>query len=388
MTPRLWDAYDTLRVIDRDSKSMDCAGLQQDNQQCDVKLDDINYLNIRRIIDTLEIHPPDENSWSKSLKRLASLSVCSTCQHNEKANIDELVDEWKLRIAKAAQKYKRRLAKLEVHLSLEKKDEEIVQLKRTIEKLESRGICKLHIEIEDLQSELEAEKSEHLEAISLAISELKKWNAAAQLSKSHLRQSKDKVAEVYQQLGEAEANNEVLSTEIQVLRSDQASSLAAYEEGEVALGKAKAENSFLLSRVVELEDALERERTVSSVSITRLQGRLEAAIISRVKLGKVETSLLSQLDENARKLQETTNVIGQLNTEINTLMTVNTEMLSVVAKREKNTDAMIAVLIRRIDFIRNHPFNMLLVSLMVSIKGWEGVIVGGLWWLRSWMPFS
>ncbi|PVH78072.1 hypothetical protein DL98DRAFT_590599 [Cadophora sp. DSE1049] len=359
MAPRLWDAYATLELTSRDACRMTCVGQNKDGQDCTTFIDNIPYITIRRIISKIEFCPPDENRWPKTLIKLANLSLCSSCQIVRLADIDELLELWRKRIMKAVHRYEKRMAQVEAEKRLRKTEEENEELKRKLERLESRGICKLHIEVQTLQSQLAAERSEHIAAARLAVSEQKMIREEAALFKSQLSMSNNRVVELCQELDESGASNEILASEIKGLKREKVLKESSHKELTLELVNIKAENTFLANKAVGLEDTLERERTASSALILRLKSRLEATIISRVKLRKTIKSLAYA----KRDLEAST------------------------ATREKNTAAVIAVLTRRVEYVKSHPFSMFLVSLMVSVKGWEGIVAERLRWLSSWVPY-
>ncbi|KAL5322754.1 hypothetical protein ACEPPN_010730 [Leptodophora sp. 'Broadleaf-Isolate-01'] len=85
------------------------------------------------------------------------MSVRDRCQDYPLNDADDLVDEWKGCIAQAMEKYSRRIERREAREMLIAEEDEIMELKKMVEKLESRGVLKLHLEIKDLQSQLAAQ---------------------------------------------------------------------------------------------------------------------------------------------------------------------------------------------------------------------------------------
>lgn len=345
------------------------------------------------------------------------------------------------------------MARVKIQERLRVKEVEIQELKGRLKMLESRGICKLHIEVEELQSQLEVERIQRSTSAAITTLKLTKSSetvasltAQLELSKAQMddliqqvelsrvenqnlltgikdlnsqlegkrieksaadalasserktsveelaslrslsTQQKDRIAELFEALGKSRKRNEALQAEIEELDREQIFSQNSSKDSAVKFGNIKADNDFLLSRTIELEDALERERKTSSASIVRLRGRLEAAVISRVKLRKSETRLTSQLEESVRKIAELMEVMGGLEAEIGGLVAGKHEMQILAKLREKNMAAVIAVLTRMINFVKNHPLHIFLINLMVSVKGWEGIAVGVVGWLASWLP--
>ncbi|KAG4428239.1 hypothetical protein IFR05_016276 [Cadophora sp. M221] len=383
MAPRLWDAYDTLGVTGRETYSMNCIGRKRNGKRCDVEIDDTPYFSIRCIIDKIEACPPDKHQCPKTLHKLAGLSVCSRCQEYPLNDPDDLVDEWKGCIEQAMQKYNYQLAMQGAKSQLRDKENEIKDLKRTVEKLESRGIRKLHLEIGDLQSELAAQKDKQWGITRSAISQSETLREEVVSLKSQLSQSEEKLAKAHQELETSRADDERASIRIKAMKHDRLGLQNLHKQIKVELQKSKEENKSLLSRGLKLQDELDREREKSSASVIGLQGQLEAAVLSTTKLREVERNLVSQLDGMTDKFDKSTDTINQLTANINTLAATNDGMRSMAAQREENTTAAVAALTRKIAFIKSHPFNTFLVGLMVSMKGWEGTVAGGLRWLKT-----
>ncbi|KAL2064367.1 hypothetical protein VTL71DRAFT_4861 [Oculimacula yallundae] len=438
MTLPLWDAYGALGITGRYSDSMICIGVKERAKLCKVEIKDATHRSIRGSIERLQSFPPEEDRWPILLRKLARLSMCHSCNLYFENDVEDLLCGWRKSIKDAAQQYNERMTSIKVQDQLRKSVAENEQLRKTVGKLEDRGICKLHNEIDDLQSQLAAEKGERLKADASTLreqqlsssqvvsfkSQLKEFEAkmakfcqiieeqkaendiatkkfedlhsqleserrerlkaesavlwqrkiSSQLaihSKSLLKLSKAQVAQLQEELMASKTRNEVLATEVVGLRAEEVRSRLAQKEIEVELENFRIVNNFLFNRAIKLEDILERERTVSSASITRLRGRLEAAIISRVKLRKLDASLRSQLDEKAQ--------------EFATLARTHRDLKALAFRQERNTDNVIAVLLRRIELVNSHPLHVFLISLAISIKNWEAVVVAQVVWLSSWI---
>jgi hypothetical protein len=105
MAPRLWDPYKVLNITDRDSDWMHCVGhvAKHNGARCRWEIPCDSFAEVISILDKMEMKPPSEIS-SKTLSRLASLSLCVSFHQNQR---ERILDEWEEEIKSATRGYEK-----------------------------------------------------------------------------------------------------------------------------------------------------------------------------------------------------------------------------------------------------------------------------------------
>ena len=93
MSPRIWDPYSVLNIIDRNNNTATCVGKTKFNKRCRWDISDVNVREIRMILDEREKKHP--KYAKKSLNILAELSLCNDYHQGQASQV---MEAWKAAI--------------------------------------------------------------------------------------------------------------------------------------------------------------------------------------------------------------------------------------------------------------------------------------------------
>ncbi|KFZ14259.1 hypothetical protein V502_06151 [Pseudogymnoascus sp. VKM F-4520 (FW-2644)] len=93
MSPRIWDPYSVLNIIDRNDDTATCVGKTKFNKRCRWDISDENVREIPMILDEREKRHP--KYAKKSLKILAELSLCNDYHQGQASQV---IEAWKAAI--------------------------------------------------------------------------------------------------------------------------------------------------------------------------------------------------------------------------------------------------------------------------------------------------
>lgn len=103
MPERLWDAYKTLQIMDRESHGIKCVGKLVEGQRCCYPVVNNNH-HIRVLLDTIEGRLPSDAI--PFLEKLAQLSLCHDLHQKQESAV---LSNWEEKIESAATIYDMKL---------------------------------------------------------------------------------------------------------------------------------------------------------------------------------------------------------------------------------------------------------------------------------------
>lgn len=334
MSPRIWDPYSVLNIIDRNNNTATCVGKTKFNKRCRWDISDVNVREIRMILDEREKKRP--KYAKKSLKILAELSLCNDYHQGQASQVMEAwkaaIDDAEANLATDSQTIN------DLKLKLQERKNKIALQSKSLQ-LAAENEDALHNKVERQRSQLVGQGrdlDQAMKELEESLVRIKKLEA--QQSIVHKKSNK-----LEHDLVQAAVKQVSLSQELRSIQQHRATELGIAADLRIECDNVKAELFNAQNSILQAQLNLENSDKARDAQKTELDS---LRITLRLTMAELTNSHVAT-EKQTTKLYGAQNEIKRAQLDLQTLSDANVEL-------ETNLTAALSTLKQtRLDFENN-----------------------------------
>ncbi|KFY10109.1 hypothetical protein V491_07808 [Pseudogymnoascus sp. VKM F-3775] len=313
MSPRIWDPYSVLNIIDRNSNSATCVGKTRFDKRCRWDISDANIREIRAILNERERKSP--KFTKKYLRTLAQLSLCEGYHQGQASEVigawEDSIDDAEANVATDSQII------ADLKLKLQKRESKIAQQSKELG-LADENEDALRNEVEQQRSQIAGQRRD----LDQAMKELKESLVRTEMVEAQRLTAYNEFNKLRHDLIQAVEKEALLSQEVKTLRRQHAKEVgnSTLLRGECDYLKAELSNAQNLV----LGARLDLENSHNATDAQRAELDTLRVTLKATKAELSDSHLATE--RQTAKLHDTQNITRQVQLDLQTLREANVEL--------------------------------------------------------------